>query len=202
ASAWADLKHGNYPVFEGYGRIDAVQRIANTVFGHGVSPSNFRAATAPVNYPFLWDIGKFNWVQYEGYASQPMARNINESLGTGARLDAFDEHGAPLPMHLRYGTSVQPDKLHAIERTIDKELPSLPRAAHGSGGRRPDRAAGRERRRPAAFPHARRLFRAGFVRRCGRVPGQGHLSTGRDLRADGGRRVATGRRTHGSAADA
>jgi RoxA-like, cytochrome c-like len=132
ASAWADLKHGNYPVFEGYGRIDAVQRIANTVFGHGVSPSNFRAATAPVNYPFLWDIGKFNWVQYEGYASQPMARNINESLGTGARLDAFDEHGAPLPMHLRYGTSVQPDKLHAIERMIDKlEAPSWPENLFG-----------------------------------------------------------------------
>lgn len=132
AGAWADLKHGNYPVFEGYGRLDATQRIANTVFGRHISPTNYRAGTAPVSYPFLWDISKFNWVQYEGYASQPMARNINESLGVGARLDLFDEHGAPLPMHLRYGTSIHPDRLHEIERTLAKlQAPRWPEGLFG-----------------------------------------------------------------------
>ncbi len=118
ANAWTDIKHGNYPVFEGYGRTDATQRIANTVFGRHISPDNYRPATAPVSYPHLWDIAKFDWVQWEGYASQPMARNINESLGVGARLDLFDEFGAPLPLHLRYDTSIHPDKLHEIERTL------------------------------------------------------------------------------------
>ena len=118
ANAWTDLKHGNYPVFEGYGRTDATQRIANTVFGRHISPDNYRPATAPVSYPHLWDIAKFDWVQWEGYASQPMARNINESLGVGARLDLFDEFGAPLPLHLRYDTSIHPDRLHEIERTL------------------------------------------------------------------------------------
>lgn len=127
ANAWTDLKHGNYPVFEGYGRTDATQRIANTVFGRHISADNYRPATAPVSYPHLWDIAKFNWVQWEGYASQPMARNINESLGVGARLDLFDEFGAPLPAHLRYDTSIHPDRLHEIERTLAKlEAPKWP----------------------------------------------------------------------------
>jgi hypothetical protein len=130
--AWTDLRHGNYPVFEGYGRTDATQRIANTVFGRHISAKNYHPATAPVSYPFLWDIGKFNWVQYEGYASQPMARNVNESLGVGARLDLFDEFGAPLPPRLRYSTSIQPDRLHAIERTLATlKAPAWPQQLFG-----------------------------------------------------------------------
>lgn len=132
ANAWTDLKHGSYPVFEGYGRTDATQRIANTVFGRHISPENYRPATAPVSYPHLWDIAKFNWVQWEGYASQPMARNINESLGVGARLDLFDEYGAPLPLHLRYDTSIHPDRLHEIERTLAKlKAPRWPEQLFG-----------------------------------------------------------------------
>lgn len=133
ASAWTDLKHGNYPVFEGYGRTDATQRIANTVFGRHISPDNYRPATAPVSYPQLWDISKFNWVQWEGYASQPMARNVNESLGVGARLDLFDEYGAPLPPRLRYGTSIKPDRLHEIEQTVARlEAPAWPEHLFGA----------------------------------------------------------------------
>jgi len=132
ANAWTDLKHGSYPVFEGYGRTDATQRIANTVFGRHISPDNYRPATAPVSYPHLWDIAKFDWVQWEGYASQPMARNINESLGVGARLDLFDEFGAPLPLHLRYDTSIHPDRLHEIERTLAKlQAPRWPEQLFG-----------------------------------------------------------------------
>ncbi len=132
ANAWTDLKYGNYPVFEGYGRTDATQRIANTVFGRHISPHNYRPATAPVSYPHLWDIAKFNWVQWEGYASQPMARNINESLGVGARLDLFDEFGAPLPLEKRYDTSIRPDRLHEIERTLAKlEAPRWPEHLFG-----------------------------------------------------------------------
>lgn len=132
ANAWIDLKYGNYPVFEGYGRTDATQRIANTVFGRHISPANYRPATAPVNYPHLWDIAKFDWVQWEGYASQPMARNINESLGVGARLDLFDEFGAPLPPQLRYDTSIHPDRLHEIERNLAKlKAPQWPEHLFG-----------------------------------------------------------------------
>ena len=35
-------------------------------------------------------------LQWNGSAMQPMARNIGEALGVGARLQIFDEHGQPL----------------------------------------------------------------------------------------------------------
>jgi mono/diheme cytochrome c family protein len=143
ANAWTDLWHGSYPVFEGYGRTDATQRIANTVFGRHISPDNYRPAIAPVSYPHLWDIAKFDWVQWEGYASQPMARNVNEALGVGARLDLFDEFGAPLPAELRYDTSVHPDRLHEIEQLLSKlKAPRWPEQLFG----RIDTAQAREGR--------------------------------------------------------
>ena len=37
----------HYPVQEGFGRTDALARIANTVFGDHISAANYRTATAP-----------------------------------------------------------------------------------------------------------------------------------------------------------
>ncbi len=116
--AWFETKHGIYPILEGYGRIDAVQRIANTVFGRAIDEKNYKPGVAPVSYPHTWDISKFDWVQYQGYASQPMARNVNEALGVGARLDLFDDVGLPLPAEQRFRTSVSPERLHRIESTL------------------------------------------------------------------------------------
>ena len=47
-----------------------------------------RIGNAPVNYPPVWNIWKFDWVQYNASVSQPMARNIGESMGTGAKYCA------------------------------------------------------------------------------------------------------------------
>jgi hypothetical protein len=130
--AWFELKNGVYPILEGYGRIDAVQRIANTVFGRGIDEANYHPGVAPVSYPYTWDIAKFDWVQYQGYASQPMARNVNESLGVGARLDLFDDVGLPLPRHERFRTSVDPKRLHKIETVLSKlTAPAWPRSLWG-----------------------------------------------------------------------
>lgn len=132
AQAWFEVKNGIYPVLEGYGRIDAVQRIANTVFGRAIDPKNYKPGVAPVSYPHTWDIGKFDWVQYQGYASQPMARNINEALGVGARLDLFDDVGLPLPAHERFRTSVAPERLHAVESTLGRlTAPAWPESLWG-----------------------------------------------------------------------
>jgi hypothetical protein len=130
--AWFELKNGVYPILEGYGRIDAVQRIANTVFGRGIDEANYHPGVAPVSYPYTWDIAKFDWVQYQGYASQPMARNVNESLGVGARLDLFDDVGLPLPRHERFRTSVDPKRLHKIETVLSTlTAPAWPRSLWG-----------------------------------------------------------------------
>ena len=73
-----------YPVHEGFGRTDALGRIGNTAFGDHLSASNYQVGDAPVSYPYVWNIWKFDWVQYNGSVSQPLARNVGEALGVGA----------------------------------------------------------------------------------------------------------------------
>jgi hypothetical protein len=107
-----------YPVQEGFGRTDALARIANTVFGDHVSASNYRDGDGPVNFPFLWNIWKFDWVQYGASVSQPMARNVGESMGTGAVFKLVDDYGRPIPAGERYRTSISFDNLARIESTL------------------------------------------------------------------------------------
>lgn len=77
---------GLYPVDEGYGRLDALQRIANTLLGDDLNnPANYRKVDAPVHLPPIWDIQKFDWVQYNGSVRQPMIRNVGEALGVRAQ---------------------------------------------------------------------------------------------------------------------
>ena len=71
-----------YPVQEGFGRLDALGRGANFVFGTlGEDKRNFAPADAPVSYPALWDASWFDWVQYNGSIRQPMGRNVAEAMG-------------------------------------------------------------------------------------------------------------------------
>ncbi len=83
--AWNDTHRGLYPTEEGPGRTDAFGRIANASFGDAISTKNYRVANAPVDYPQLWDIWTFDWVQWNGSAQQPMARNVGEALGSAPR---------------------------------------------------------------------------------------------------------------------
>lgn len=121
--AWNDTHRGLYPTQEGPGRTDAFGRIANASFGDAISPDNYRIANAPVDYPQLWDIWTFDWVQWNGSAQQPMARNIGEALGVGATLDFFDSAGQPLQDQARYPSSVRVRDLHLIEQTLQRLKP-------------------------------------------------------------------------------
>ena len=121
--AWNDTHRGLYPTQEGPGRTDAFGRIANASFGDAISPDNYRIANAPVDYPQLWDIWTFDWVQWNGSAQQPMARNIGEALGVGATLDFFDSAGQPLQGQARYPSSVRVRDLHLIEQTLQRLKP-------------------------------------------------------------------------------
>ncbi|MCP1475265.1 mono/diheme cytochrome c family protein [Pseudomonas sp. EB276 TE3739] len=121
--AWNDTHRGLYPTEEGPGRTDAFGRIANATFGDAISPANYRVADAPVDYPQLWDMWTFDWVQWNGSAQQPMARNIGEALGVGATLNFFDGNGQPLQGAERYSSSVRVRDLHAIEETLQQLKP-------------------------------------------------------------------------------
>lgn len=112
------IKGGLFPVHEGYGRIDALTHISGTVFGSDLDPANFRQGNAPVSYPHVWDIWKFDWVQWNGSVGQPMARNVGEALGVKAQLDLVDAAGNALPPDSMYRSSVLVPELHCIETTL------------------------------------------------------------------------------------
>jgi len=120
---WNDGSKHLYPVEEGFGRTDALARIGNTVFGDELDPANYAVGDAPVSYPYLWNIWKFDWVQYNASVSQPMARNMGEAFGVGARLHLLDRYGRPLPATEHFRTSVQVENLHRIETTLQSLEP-------------------------------------------------------------------------------
>ena len=121
--AFNDKWHSLYPTREGYGRTDALARIANTVFAENLVSSNYAVGNGPVNYPSLWNIWKFDWVQYNASVSQPMARNIGESMGVGATYALMDRYGRPLPAAERFRATSNLDGLHTIETTLRKLKP-------------------------------------------------------------------------------
>ncbi|MCW1246920.1 cytochrome c [Pseudomonas sp. SAICEU22] len=132
-TAWNDTHRGLYPTQEGPGRTDAFGRIANASFGDAISAENYRVANAPVDYPQLWDIWTFDWVQWNGSAQQPMARNVGEALGVGATLNFFDAQGKPLQGDARYPSSVRVRDLNKIEETLQLlKPPAWPEALLGS----------------------------------------------------------------------
>lgn len=103
-----------YPTEEGYGRLDALQRISNTVFGYDLEEiHNLRVGDGPVSYPHVWDVNKLDWVQWNGSVRQPMARNVGEALGVFARLNLTD----PEKM---YNSTVPVRNLAKIEDTLAK----------------------------------------------------------------------------------
>jgi len=133
AVAWNDTHRGLYPTLEGPGRTDAFGRIANASFGDAISPDNYRVADAPVDYPHLWDMWTFDWVQWNGSAKQPMARNVGEALGVGATLNFFDSNGQPLQGDARYPSSVRVHDLYLIEQTLQKlKPPTWPETLFGA----------------------------------------------------------------------
>jgi mono/diheme cytochrome c family protein len=102
-------------VQEGFGRLDALDRIGNFVFGLEINLDNFHAVDAPVNYPHLWTAPWFDWVQYNGSVMQPMTRNAGEAMGVFARVN-FDPENTD--RYALYDSNVDVDNLHAIEELL------------------------------------------------------------------------------------
>jgi hypothetical protein len=86
-----DKKVADASVEEGYGRLDALNRIGNQVFGLDLGErgreTNYAPTTAPVNFPHLWNTSWFDWVQYNASIMQPMVRNAGEALGVSAPVN-------------------------------------------------------------------------------------------------------------------
>jgi hypothetical protein len=109
---------GIHPNPDGYGRTDGLGGIMNAAFAQNLDYANYRVANAPVSYPFVWDIPWLNWVQYTASVRQPMARNIGEAMGTGARYYLKDPYGRPLPSSERFDASLKLANLQEIESLL------------------------------------------------------------------------------------
>ncbi|WP_316225601.1 toll/interleukin-1 receptor domain-containing protein [Bradyrhizobium sp. SZCCHNS3052] len=78
---------------EGFGRLDALNRIGNQVFYLDMAASgmtnmlgNQEAIDAPVSYPPIWTVPWFSWAQYDGSISQPLIRDAGEVLGVSTQI--------------------------------------------------------------------------------------------------------------------
>lgn len=123
SQAFSDTIHGKYPIDEGFGRTDAIARISNKVFGDEIDPANYVKGDAPVSFPAVWDAPKFDWVQYTGSVSQPLARNLGESLGVGANVELVDVYGRPIPSERRFVSDSMIENLVRIEETVEQLRP-------------------------------------------------------------------------------
>ena len=79
---------------EGYGRLDALNRIGNQVFATDLALSgvtgfdkNLEARDAPVSFPPIWTVPWFLWAQYDASIEQPLIRNAGEALGVSALVN-------------------------------------------------------------------------------------------------------------------
>ena len=116
-----DLEQGvaTQSILEGYGRLDALNRIGNQVFSLDLKkPENYAGSSAPVHYPRIWNTPWFDWVQYNGSIMQPMVRNAGESLGVSAELNLTD------PSKGLYKSSVDVVNLNKMEQMIAGKPPN------------------------------------------------------------------------------
>jgi hypothetical protein len=118
----------------GPGRVDALTGVAFNVFTLGLfEPSNVRRGLAPTNFPPLWDIWRFDWVQYNAFAKQPMARNVGEVIGLGGRLNIVDPVTHKLnPESTRWESTVNVRNLFWMENQLARLQPPPWPAAFGA----------------------------------------------------------------------
>ncbi|PSO19580.1 cytochrome c [Bradyrhizobium sp. MOS003] len=125
---------------EGFGRLDALNRIGNQVFSQDLALSgikgfekNLHAQDAPVSYPAIWTVPWFKFAQYDASIEQPLIRNAGEALGVTALLNLSDAY----PEERLWRSSVNIRTLGWIEdmlRGPDPFKPADPSAGPKFGG--------------------------------------------------------------------
>jgi cytochrome c553 len=117
----------------GPGIVDALTGIAFNAMTTGLhDASNARPAKAPTNYPPVWDIWHFDWVQYNASVRQPMGRNVGEAIGLGARLNIVDAKGDLNPASTRWKSTVNVKSLFWIETALESLKPPTWPSAFGA----------------------------------------------------------------------
>ncbi len=114
---------------EGYGRLDALNRIGNQVFATDMALSgvpgfdkNLVARDAPVSFPAIWTVPSLLWAQYDASIEQPLIRNAGEALGVSALLN----FSPAAPRDTLFRSSVQIANLIRIEDMLHGSNPAGP----------------------------------------------------------------------------
>ena len=77
---------GKHPY--GFARLDAFGAILNEICDTSLGiPANYYPSDAPASFPFLWGTPKLDWVQWNGSAANPLARNIGQVLGVFGQVN-------------------------------------------------------------------------------------------------------------------
>jgi hypothetical protein len=121
---------------EGFGRLDALNRIGNQVFytdlalgGLAGFENNLHADDAPVSFPPIWTVPWFWWAQYDASIEQPLIRNAGEALGVSALVNFSPDH----PPEALFRSSVALENLVRIEAMLRGSDP-FGRDPKGFGG--------------------------------------------------------------------
>ncbi|HWX06387.1 MAG TPA: di-heme-cytochrome C peroxidase, partial [Bradyrhizobium sp.] len=106
---------------EGYGRLDALNRIGNQVFYTDMKLSgltgfekNLVARDAPVSFPPIWSVSWLLWAQYDGSIEQPLIRNAGEALGVSALVNLSPDS----PLDSLFRSTVAIENLDHIEKML------------------------------------------------------------------------------------
>ncbi|MCC8939037.1 cytochrome C [Bradyrhizobium sp. Arg68] len=123
---------------EGFGRLDALNRIGNQVFytnfldpvtGELPDPllkGNFARNDAPVSFPPIWDTPYFLWAQYDASVLNELVRNSGEALGVSAKINMK----APAPGRPLFESSIHLSDIARFEELLRGTDPfSLPEAS-------------------------------------------------------------------------
>jgi hypothetical protein len=121
---------------EGFGRIDALNRIGNQVFYTDLAAplfgdtrrrvaltgleKNLHARDAPVSFPPIWTVPWFQWAQYDASIGQPLIRNAGEALGVTAPVNLSPE----APSEALFRSSIAIENLLRIEAMLRGPDPS------------------------------------------------------------------------------
>jgi cytochrome c5 len=124
---------------EGFGRLDALNRIGNQVFYTDVAASglsgyekNLHANDAPVSFPAIWTVPWLLWAQYDGSIEQPLVRNVGEALGVSALVNMSPDY----PPEKLFRSSVALENLDRIEKMLRGSNP-FDRTPNAFGGLTP-----------------------------------------------------------------
>jgi hypothetical protein len=116
-----DNKQQQMDTEEGFGRLDALNRIGNQVFTTDMAMSglqgfekNLHAQDAPVSFPPIWTVPWLLWAQYDASIEQPLIRNAGEGLGVAALLNLSPD----APRETLFRSSVALGNLVRIEKML------------------------------------------------------------------------------------